>query len=175
VFHRTTTTTGSPAVKPELGAEESPGEVPSSISDDDVHLLIACWMCLLAIGTSNAAAFTTAHLLRQRDLKAARRGEATVVNTNGCLLCCFGAPVVYYWEGLSMSCVCAMLFPGFALCCWRRAPGLLENGSPVLVVAPSVPVVTARAVPPDPPQAVAVPVLLGQIAAVGMKSTRASR
>lgn len=57
-----------------------------------------------------------------------------------------------------MSCLSAFCFPAFALCCWRRPAVLLEGGSPVLVVAPAVPVVTATAVP----QVVAGPVILGQ-------------
>eukprot|EP00747_Dinoflagellata_sp_TGD_P191070 gnl/TRDRNA2_/TRDRNA2_53932_c0_seq2.p1 gnl/TRDRNA2_/TRDRNA2_53932_c0~~gnl/TRDRNA2_/TRDRNA2_53932_c0_seq2.p1 ORF type:complete len:304 (+),score=23.80 gnl/TRDRNA2_/TRDRNA2_53932_c0_seq2:25-912(+) len=91
----------------------------------------------LAIGVGNVVGFCYAHRKRQEVLEKARSGEPVSPPSNGCVLCCCGPCVVYYWEGCSANLVITCcIWPYFAMCCWNKSPYPMEGG--VMVCPPSV-------------------------------------
>lgn len=105
-------------------------------------------MSLLALGcVGRVVAYARAHVLRQRVLAAARRGEAVSPPENCLLLWCCGPQAIYYWEGCSANfAIALLLLPYYALCCWSKTRVPLENGAPVVALPPPAPPVVLASV-----------------------------
>lgn len=103
-----------------------------------MYFVVWSFIALSCVG--RVVAYARAHVLRQRVIAAARRGEVVSPPDNCLLLWCCGPQAIYYWEGCSVNfAIALLLLPYYALCCWSKTPAPLENGAPVVALPPPAP------------------------------------